>query len=494
MGHRQFPGNRPRLPGAAAAVNRSSARRAGAATLALLLIPGCGRPGAPGPVSGPLRAGAAVRVITPRVEGAQPPPRVAGYGAGTDATGVLDDLYARALVLEAGSGSVAIVALDLIGLFHDDVVLIREAVRRSPGGAPGDVLVVSTHTHAGPDVLGLWTPAGRGRDESYLAAVREAAAEAVAEAWAARRPARLAVASVPLPHLVRDTRLPEVIDPTAVLVRADAADESGAIAVFLIFASHPEALGRENTRISSDYPGPARRALEEAFGGVAIFASGAIGGLLTPPSGPVADPATGAPLPRTDPRVPEIVGRTLAEAVIAAARGGAGMTASLPAAGRIEVRRRVLRVPLENPRFVAGLREGRIWRRPPGADGTLQSEVAVVTLHGRPGTAPVAQFACVPGEIYPELVLGGIQDPQDPGADFQGAPRETPLFALLRAPHRAVLGLCNDELGYIIPRSQWDESPPYAYGRPRAQYGEINSAGPGVAPVVAEAFARLLAE
>jgi hypothetical protein len=151
-------------------------------------------------------------------------------------------------------------------------------------------------------------------------------------------------------------------------------------------------------------------------------------------------------------------------------------------------------VPLENPRFAAGLAAGRIWRRPPEADGTLRSEVGVVTLYGAPDEAPVAQFACIPGEIYPELVRGGIQDPQDPGADFPGAPRETHLFALLRAPYRVVLGLCNDELGYIIPRSQWDERPPFAYGRQRPQYGEINSAGPGVAPVLAEAFAALLQE
>lgn len=62
----------------------------------------------------------------------------------------------------------------------------------------------------------------------------------------------------------------------------------------------------------------------------------------------------------------------------------------------------------------------------------------------------------------------------------------------MTAPHKFVLGLCNDELGYIIPMSQWDEKPPFAYGRERAQYGEINSAGPRVAPIVIDAFAGLL--
>jgi len=47
----------------------------------------------------------------------------------------------------------------------------------------------------------------------------------------------------------------------------------------------------------------------------------------------------------------------------------------------------------------------------------------------------------VPAEIYPELVLGGVQDPQDPGADFPGALRERALFTFLRSEYKLVFGL-----------------------------------------------------
>jgi hypothetical protein len=103
-----------------------------------------------------------------------------------------------------------------------------------------------------------------------------------------------------------------------------------------------------------------------------------------------------------------------------------------------------------------------------------------------------AEALLVPAEIYPELVLGGIQDPQDPGADFPGAPRERALFDLLTAEYKLVLGLANDEIGYVIPRSQWDARKPFAYGRGEDQYGEINSVGPSAAPRLAEAFAKLV--
>ena len=53
-----------------------------------------------------------------------------------------------------------------------------------------------------------------------------------------------------------------------------------------------------------------------------------------------------------------------------------------------------------------------------------------------------------------------------------------------------LIGLANDEIGYIIPRRQWDMAAPFAYGRTTPQYGEINSCGPGVAPVIMGAGSR----
>ena len=55
-----------------------------------------------------------------------------------------------------------------------------------------------------------------------------------------------------------------------------------------------------------------------------------------------------------------------------------------------------------------------------------------------------------------------------------------------------VVGLANDEIGYVIPRSEWDAKAPFAYRREEAQYGEQNSVGPRTAPALADAFAQLL--
>ena len=477
---------------------------AGVFVVRCVTSPGPGAPAATGVPPAPFFAGAASIAITPEVRPDGPPIWLAGFGQDRAASGVHDDLYARALVLGSGTRSVAIVALDLIGLFHDEVVRIREEVRtRHPGVEAGYIMVCSTHTHAGPDVIGLWTPEGRAVDPAYVARVRAAAADAVAGAWDRRRPARLGFGAAERPDLIVDSRLPRVIDPAVRMLRVETGDGRATIATLLEFADHPESLGRENTLISSDYPGAARRAPEQAFGGVAIFVSGDLGGLLTPLGLRLSDPDTGLPVPEKTFRMAETLGRELARSVIVAGQGseaapGAGSAGATTAGGTIEVMAREFRVPLENPRFRRGLEEGRVWPRALGEDGSLASEAAVLTLRG-PGDAaagdgmvPLAQFACVPGEIYPELVTGGIQSPQDPGADFPGAPPEPALASLMTARYRFVVGLCDDELGYIIPKSEWDEKPPFAYGRDSPQYGEMNSAGPQVAPILMDVFRSLL--
>jgi len=98
--------------------------------------------------------------------------------------------------------------------------------------------------------------------------------------------------------------------------------------------------------------------------------------------------------------------------------------------------------------------------------------------------------AAIPGEVYPELVLGKVADPADPAADFPDAPIEPSLYAQLPGKHRMLIGLACDEIGYIIPKRQWDEKPPFTYGQKKAPYGEINSLGPDTAPNIVRGVSR----
>jgi hypothetical protein len=101
-------------------------------------------------------------------------------------------------------------------------------------------------------------------------------------------------------------------------------------------------------------------------------------------------------------------------------------------------------------------------------------------------------IACIPGEIYPELVLDKVQDPADPGADFSDAAIEPAIYKQLRGPHRMIIGLANDEIGYILPKRQWDVTAPFCYGRKKAQYGETNSVGPETGPILCRVFQEMV--
>ncbi len=112
----------------------------------------------------------------------------------------------------------------------------------------------------------------------------------------------------------------------------------------------------------------------------------------------------------------------------------------------------------------------------------LETEVAYLRLGE-------LEVAAIPGELYPELVYGKFQDPVDPGADFPDAPLETPIKQILAGKKIMILGLANDEVGYIVPKRQWDVEPPFCYGRTSSQYGEVNSVGPDTARHLMEALA-----
>jgi hypothetical protein len=115
-----------------------------------------------------------------------------------------------------------------------------------------------------------------------------------------------------------------------------------------------------------------------------------------------------------------------------------------------------------------------------------RSEIAAFTV------GP-ASFLSIPGEIYPEMINGGVEAPE--GRDFLIEVVEyPPLRDLMPGLFQFIIGLANDEIGYIIPKSQWDVQPPFTYGRDDAPYGEVNSFGPETAPILYREFRNILNE
>ena len=98
-----------------------------------------------------LKAGFAEVVITPPVGC-----RLAGYAdRTTSSTGILDELYAKAMVLESGGAKLVLVVCDLLGLSRSITAAIRRRIGTDLGIDARNIMVTTTHTHCGPDLTRL---------------------------------------------------------------------------------------------------------------------------------------------------------------------------------------------------------------------------------------------------------------------------------------------------------------------------------------------------
>ena len=134
------------------------------------------------PISPALQAAYQAAFGVPGVANHTNPVYMAGFGNNRQATGYHDRLWARGVVLDRKGKRVAIVAVDLIGYFKNEIDTIRGLV--SPSSNVDFVLVASTHQHEGPDTLGIWgaNELSSGIDYGYLDFVNATVADCIDEA------------------------------------------------------------------------------------------------------------------------------------------------------------------------------------------------------------------------------------------------------------------------------------------------------------------------
>jgi len=210
---------------------------------------------------------------------------LAGFGPNRPADGVADPLSARILYLEDEAGPLVWIAVDLIGLLLPDVDELR---RRLPWLRPERLFLASTHTHSGPDTIGLWGPAFKkvpyrsGRSAEYVAWLIGQLAAGVNLAALRKRPARLGFGqdTSDKSEWITNVRQADFFDHTISVMRVDALD-GRPIACLTNFACHPELLWDRNTKISPDFVHYLHEVVEKETGARSIFINGALGGMVT---------------------------------------------------------------------------------------------------------------------------------------------------------------------------------------------------------------------
>lgn len=455
----------------------------------------------------------------------------AGFGSNIPSVAVHDPIWARCFAALRGDTSVVICSVDLVGFFWDDVQRVRALVADAMGSsAPDHILVSATHTHEAPDSMGQWGPITNDNDvmprisgvnPRHMELVRAQLAAAVAEAMTNAQPARLKMVTTRsgTEQLLRDSRDPQVLDDTVTLMQAINKSDNSSIVTVYNWGNHPEILSDVNNQISSDFAHDLRLTLENGLdgtdgrptiaglGGVAIYLQGTVGGLMTP-LGLDLDDFEGNVTKRRSFAAAQVMGEKLA---IIGLQALASESAETVEEGALSVRRKQMDIPIFNTQFHVALLFGLFDRGVHHYDPAelinagdefsarnlphARSEVNRITI------GPMA-FLSVPGELFPELaVVDSLKEPfpYTPegrpiiGEDNENPPAidEGPAGPYLReltfgARHTMIVGLGNDELGYLIPDYDFktNEAAPYFEEAPGDHYEETNSTGPAITGMV----------
>ena len=220
---------------------------------------------------------------------------LSGYYERRLADGTLDPLYLNAVALTVGEETVILMAADYIGIRMDHCAKIRAMIGERTGVPADHILIAALHQHTSPCLSDPETRETSLRDKAFIDVVYRRFADAARMALDDRADAEMSTAArdvaEPIAFVRRYfTKEAGVVtnpsskftltgrcaeaDNTMRLVRFARADKND-IAI-LNFSTHPDVIG--GTKWSADWPGFARRFLEEGIDGTScLFFTGCQG-------------------------------------------------------------------------------------------------------------------------------------------------------------------------------------------------------------------------
>lgn len=409
---------------------------------------------------------------------------IAGYRNGYTVTGVLDPQCVRAAYISDGETNLVVAAVDCVGLSAGSIENIRSRIEPLVEKyGLDDVHIASTHTHAGIDTLGLWGPVGvNGKDAEFMEILYDAAAEAIKAACEDARPGRLWYGSAFTGDLQYDSRLPNVYDKNLHRLRFAPDDGSRGLQI-LSYDAHAESLRSANLLVSADYPCYLGRYIKEHTGDEFVFFAGAVGGLIMTRI-LVDDSDSDRPLTQNVVATGEYLGSWLLSRV-----EERELTPS------IEHVTKEIKPDIDNSALVAMAFAGVLDTTavPGGGQHSLAlvTRVSMMRLGGEEGLSVVM----VPGELFPELAHGG----EYVKAINRNVENPAPMKDYIEGDF-IIWGLCDDEIGYIVPPRDFLLHPELPYLEKthdqydRRHYEETNCLGPNTAALINETVAGLAEE
>lgn len=421
------------------------------------------------------------------------------------------------------------------------------------------LIVAAEHDHETQDVMGQWGPVDgqSGLKKDYNAMIRAQTALALEKANKALQPVHLEFGAStvdghikqtdPAGHktaaFVSDVRDPVVLDNQLRTIRFVSTKDSSTVATLINWCSHPEFAEDKNMMISADYVHTLREGVEKGLdikdssgkqiykasgvGGIAIFFNGALGGQVGPGAVQHVD-WEGNPVPEGILRAYNNGELLAAYALEALHNSEALETAALG------FRSREIYLTVKNTAFHIAIaqqlfdRDGEFYDKSlplgPNNEPEIRSQIFVLDI------GP-AEMVSIPGELDAELLLATrdgttsldppypftpepyhvLNDPKhnpqcgkdghsrcDDGPPDIAAFDRSKVIDLARDPnakYRWVIGLGQDELGYVVPEYDYKldpQDPYFTEASPGDHYEETNSVGPNVQHDMVDPILQLL--
>ncbi len=448
------------------------------------------------------------------------------FGGGRAAQGVNTDVEARAMAFVQGDMTFVILYIDCIGLLANDMDLIRQHPALQ-GLAIDHVLIGATHAHDAPDTMGLWGPNATvtGRQPFVLKGLYDASAAAIKDAVTTAQPAQMVIASTKLINdpanpmsktddFNKDIRDPVIFDPTltvARFVKVGAPTET--IGTLVNWADHPEVAHFDKSviaKVTAHFPHYIRDKVETGvlateskyaatdlpgLGGITVYVQGALGGQVgsirgTHPPGP-----GGVPVTNESEAMEQALGtNAAAKALTALAQTGESVSI-LP----LSFKSAVFNARIENTYLHVAFLISLVGPHPlTGYDPEQaidQGNYPWIPLRSTFVQVGPLAFVTAPGELHPELWVGGydgswswgwpLLDTTKPNLPkFDEAPKPPYMRDLVLAHtgvrYPVLAGLGEDFVGYIVPAYNFvlDPSDPYIVEAEGDHYEEVYSVGP----------------
>jgi len=179
-------------------------------------------------------------------------------------TAIHDPILIQIALFENNAGDAFIMAtVDAAGFgydfgdHHDGVKGLRVKIANDLKGVlnikPEHIMFSSSHSHSAPDLLGFWQLPGQGVPVDYLDDIFSKTSAAVLEAANNLQDANIYYSATVLDgYTDRDDECSDVIDNTLSIIQAQSLDGK-VLATMVNFSKHPTAMGSSNSEASADF-------------------------------------------------------------------------------------------------------------------------------------------------------------------------------------------------------------------------------------------------